>query len=224
MASVVYDPRIAKVARGSLAVGDVNTGTIIIPNEKDRKIYIYDAWVRAIGSPGAGTATTYLREYRPNITSAAAAAADYVTINGLTFTAHASTTTYSTRAWNIAGATDTEDAIELVKLINHPTFGVRGCTASNAAGVVTLISEATLKLTTSNTTRLAINSGGLSFMTVAKAGLSNGVITRAGSTQAATCTYLSSPATTRYPVQIFCPTADITTTTYLDYVVKYTVS
>lgn len=61
-----------------------------------------------------------------------------ITINGLVFTAHADTTTPANREFSIAG-TDTQDAAELVTCINDATYGVPGVTASNNAGVVTLI-------------------------------------------------------------------------------------
>ena len=63
-----------------------------------------------------------------------------ITINGLVFTAHATVTTPANREFSIAGS-DTQDAAELVICINDPTYGVPGVKASNAAGVVTLISE-----------------------------------------------------------------------------------
>ena len=62
-----------------------------------------------------------------------------ITINGLVFTAHATTTTPANREFSIAG-NDTADAAELVSCINDPTYGVPGVTASSAADVVTLIS------------------------------------------------------------------------------------
>ena len=65
-------------------------------------------------------------------------AGDKVTINGLTFTAHATTTTPALREFSIAGATDTLDAIELGIVINDATYGVPGITATPAVAVVTL--------------------------------------------------------------------------------------
>jgi hypothetical protein len=46
-----------------------------------------------------------------------------ITINGLTFTANASTTTFATRNFSIAG-NDSQDVTELSKCIDDPTFGV----------------------------------------------------------------------------------------------------
>ncbi len=61
-----------------------------------------------------------------------------ITINGLVFTAHVDTTTVADREFAIDG-NDTADAAALVVCINDATYGVPGVTASNAAGVVTLI-------------------------------------------------------------------------------------
>ena len=62
-----------------------------------------------------------------------------IIINGLTFTAHATTTTVATRTFSIAG-TDTQDGDELATCINDATFGVPGVAATNNAGTVTLSS------------------------------------------------------------------------------------
>jgi len=81
------------------------------------------------------------------ITLATFLATGMITINGLVFTAHATTTTKSARQFSIAG-TDTQDAAELVSCINDSTYGVPGVMASNAAGVVTL--KATVPVTISS--------------------------------------------------------------------------
>lgn len=72
------------------------------------------------------------------VTLATFTAGSVIVINGLTFTAHASTTTVANREFSIGG-TDTADAAELVTCINDTTYGVPGVTASSAAGVVTLV-------------------------------------------------------------------------------------
>lgn len=72
------------------------------------------------------------------VTLATFTATNVIVINGLTFTAHASTTTVANREFSIAG-TDTQDAAELVTCINDATYGVPGVTASSALGVVTLV-------------------------------------------------------------------------------------
>ena len=76
---------------------------------------------------------------KATVTLATFLAGGTITINGLVFTAHATTTTYANREFSIAG-TDTADGDELVLCINHATYGVPGVTASNNAGVVTLVS------------------------------------------------------------------------------------
>lgn len=82
------------------------------------------------------TADTNVAE--ATVTLATFTATNVIVINGLTFTAHATTTTYANREFSIAG-TDTQDAAELVLCINDATYGVPGVTASSAAGVVTLV-------------------------------------------------------------------------------------
>ena len=72
------------------------------------------------------------------VTLATFLATGTITINGLVFTAHATTTTVANREFSIAG-NDTADAAELVTCINDATYGVPGVTASSNAGVVTLI-------------------------------------------------------------------------------------
>lgn len=72
------------------------------------------------------------------LTLATALAGETVVINGITFTAHATTTTVANREFSIAG-TDTQDAAELVTCINDATYGVPGVTATSNLGVVTLV-------------------------------------------------------------------------------------
>lgn len=60
-----------------------------------------------------------------------------IEINGLTFTAHANTTTFADREFSILGSNQS-DAIELAKLINDPTVGVPRVLATAANGTVTL--------------------------------------------------------------------------------------
>lgn len=78
-----------------------------------------------------------------------------VTINGVTFTAHSSTTTAANREFSIGG-TDTADGDELESLINDSDYGVPGVTASNASGTLTLTVDdpgsRTLTITASNAT------------------------------------------------------------------------
>ncbi len=74
------------------------------------------------------------------VTLATFLAGGTITINGLVFTAHATVTTPANREFSIAGS-DTQDAVELCLCINDATYGVPGVKASNAAGVVTLVSK-----------------------------------------------------------------------------------
>ena len=65
-----------------------------------------------------------------------------IIINGLTFTAHTDTTDVTLRQFAIDGGTDTLDADELCICLNDATYGIAalGLTATNNAGVVTIIS------------------------------------------------------------------------------------
>lgn len=73
-----------------------------------------------------------------------------ITINGVTFTAHASTTTAADREFSIGG-TDTQDAAALAGLINDATYGVPGVTASASSGVVTLVADDGYTITVTST-------------------------------------------------------------------------
>jgi hypothetical protein len=73
-----------------------------------------------------------------------------ITINGVTFTAHADTTTVANREFAIDG-NDTADAAALVTCINDATYGVTGVTASSNAGVVTLVADDGYTITVSST-------------------------------------------------------------------------
>lgn len=87
------------------------------------------------GAEATITANTNVTEL--TIALATVTAGQAVTINGLTFTAHASVTTPANREFSIAG-TDTQDADALASLINDATYGVPGVTATNNAGTLTL--------------------------------------------------------------------------------------
>lgn len=75
-----------------------------------------------------------------------------VVINGVTFTAHTNTTTYTTRTFSIAG-TDTQDADELAACINHDIYGISGMTAVAATGTITLAYDGDIAVT--GTARIA---------------------------------------------------------------------
>jgi len=74
------------------------------------------------------------------LTLSSVQAADAVTINGLTFTAHATVTTAANREFSISGD-DAADAAELESVINDGTYGVPGVTASADGAVVTLTAD-----------------------------------------------------------------------------------
>ena len=83
------------------------------------------------------------------------AANDTVTVNGLTFTAHATTTTVANREFAASGS-NSADATELTTCINDPTYGVPGVTAtalgSTYLGRVHLLPAATATTATSTIT------------------------------------------------------------------------
>lgn len=73
------------------------------------------------------------------LTLASVQAADEVTINGVTFTAHASTTTPADREFSVGG-NDAADAAALAACINDADYGVPNVTAAVNSNVVTLTS------------------------------------------------------------------------------------
>jgi len=89
------------------------------------------------GQTATATVTANTKVTEMTITLASVSAADTVKINGLTFTAHANTTTASKREFKIDGD-DTADAAALATLINDDTYGVPGVTATASAAVITL--------------------------------------------------------------------------------------
>lgn len=68
------------------------------------------------------------------LTLSSVVAGEQITIEGVTFTAHAVTQDAAHRYFTIQGATDTVDAIKLATLINDPTYGVLTHIASVRAG------------------------------------------------------------------------------------------
>jgi len=64
-------------------------------------------------------------------------AGEAITINGLTFTAHATVTTAASREFSISG-NDTADAAELATVLNDATYGLTGITATANSGTITL--------------------------------------------------------------------------------------
>lgn len=116
---------------GAMATGDTIVGQV----------------VQATDGSGTGvkdltgatcTLTADTNVAKATVTLATFTAGSVIVINGLTFTAHATTTTIANREFSIAG-TDTQDAVELISIINDETYGVPGVTATSALGVVTLV-------------------------------------------------------------------------------------
>jgi len=80
------------------------------------------------------------------ITLASVTNTQTVVINGITFTAHSTTTTYASRQFSISGD-DTADAVELAACINHPLYGLGGFTASASTGTITLAYDGDIAVT-----------------------------------------------------------------------------
>lgn len=74
------------------------------------------------------------------LTLTSVAAGDAVTINGVTFTAHATATTPSERKYSISGD-NAADAAALASVINDATYGVTGVTATVDGAVVTVAAD-----------------------------------------------------------------------------------
>ena len=130
--------------RSALAI--LNSGAMAAT--KTTKIELLQA-KDAAGTGAKGIPTTAAQEALAEITANALVteatvtlatflADGTITINSIVFTAHATVTTPANREFSISGD-DTADATELVTCINDATYGVPGVTASNVAGVVTLI-------------------------------------------------------------------------------------
>lgn len=69
----------------------------------------------------------------PYVTLTNVSAGDTVTVNGLVFTAHSTTTTAANREFSISG-TDAQDAAELVTCLNDATYGIGPYVATQGAG------------------------------------------------------------------------------------------
>ena len=154
------------VPDGSVAVNDtlviVSDGTTYTYTGKATANYVARQFDQS-GDQAAELASIVLAlNHKDNVTCAAVAAGDKVYVNGLTFTAHTSTTTAANREFSIAGS-NTQDGDELVTCLNDATYGVPGLTAVNAGGVVSFTRDTapdTVALTSSNGTRLAVAAAG----------------------------------------------------------------
>jgi len=127
-----------------LAMAATKTAKIELVQDKDGD----GGDVKAItGAEKTITANTSV--IKATVTLATFLVAGTITINGLTFTADAATTTVADREFSIAGS-DTQDGDELVTCINDATYGVPGVTASNDAGAVTLVASDGYSVTVSS--------------------------------------------------------------------------
>lgn len=124
----------------AVAIGGAVAGIVA---GKVFKVELLQATSAAGGSAKACTGTPSAQaeagvdDARDTLTLATVLATEAVTINGLTFTAHATVTTKSSRQFSISGA-DTADAVELAACINDPQYGVPGVLATSAGAVITL--------------------------------------------------------------------------------------
>jgi hypothetical protein len=108
------------------------------------------------GTESSATITVPTAVTKATVALSTVLAGDTITINGVTFTAHANTTTASKREFAING-TDAQDGTALHGLINNATYGVPGITSSDATnGTLTLTSTnagaTTITLAQSSTT------------------------------------------------------------------------
>lgn len=123
------------------AVAIVEAGPIAIT--KTVKLEVYQAKNAAAGSAKLLTGATATITANVNVASLTMAlstvlASHTIVVNGLTFLAHATTTTVALREFSILGAGDTDDADQLCICLNDPTYGVPGVTAVNNTGTITL--------------------------------------------------------------------------------------
>lgn len=110
---------------------------------KTAKIEVFQATDAAAGSAKLLTGAAATITANVNVASLTLALSTVldthtIVVNGLTFTAHSTTTTVALRQFSIAGGSDTLDGDELAIVLNDPTYGVPGVTAVNNAGTLTL--------------------------------------------------------------------------------------
>lgn len=128
----------AKDYRRALAVLQVGA----LAATKTAKIEVFEAQDAAgtgaqliAGAEATIAANTAVSEM--TVALATVLAGEAITINGLTFTAHATVTTPASREFSISG-NDTADAAELATVLNDATYGVPGITATANSGTITL--------------------------------------------------------------------------------------
>ena len=136
-ATVLYTPLLDQrdALTGSYdSTNDATTWTTLWEHSDDAKVVLG----ASLAEPGRQPTLFYPDKF--TLALATVTAGQTVIINGLTFTAHASTTTVADREFSISG-NDSADADELVVVINNGTYGVPGVTAANSSGTVTLTQD-----------------------------------------------------------------------------------
>ena len=130
-------PEIPSSLASVVISGWLNTETILIMGNTYTGATSTTTWsTKGISIAGTDEADATLLQKAINggtlLTLASVLAATTVTIDGVTFTAHASTTTVANREFRM-NQTDTLDAAELVTCINDSTYGVSGVVATLGA-------------------------------------------------------------------------------------------
>jgi hypothetical protein len=135
------------------STNDVTTFTPTWEHLDDAEIVLGPAF----SDPGRRMTVLYPDEYL--LTLASVVAGETIVINGLTFTAHATTTTTANREFSISG-TDVADAGELTTVLNDATDGLLTVTATdNGDGTIALNVDDAADGTISAPTGTAIGSG-----------------------------------------------------------------
>ena len=125
------------------AAADAVTAKIEMMEAKD----VLGTGAQAIAS-ATRTVTVPASLQRATLTLVTVLDGQAVTINGLVFTGKTAAPDLSLREF-LRGVSDTADAAALVVVINDPTVGLPGVTATSAVGVVTLIGEGEAVITIS---------------------------------------------------------------------------
>lgn len=138
------------VSTGTMATG--NTVALQLTQAKD-----HDGLSVKNITGAAGTITANTGVEGAIVTLSGVTAGETVIINGLTFTAHATTTTVANREFSIAGS-DTTDAINLVTCLTDPDYGLIDINVDRTTNVITLepVDESGIVLTIVGDTNITI--------------------------------------------------------------------
>lgn len=138
------------VSTGVMATG--NTVTLQLTQAKDHDGLDVKNITGVVGAINANTGVEGC-----TITLSGTTAGETVVINGLTFTAHATTTTVSNREFSIAGS-DTTDATNLVTCLTDPDYGLIDINVDRTANVITLepVDESGVTLTVVGDTNITV--------------------------------------------------------------------